>query len=77
LEAVRFLNSAAMKYKFSSIINNDYSALKGYVEEGEEMTKYEFLEKCSGKIPFNLLQLVRELEFEFIGKDEEGELYLS
>jgi hypothetical protein len=66
-----------MKYKFSSVINNDYSALKEFVPKGDEVTKYEFLERCSGKVSFNLLQLVRELEFEFIGRDEEGELYLS
>ncbi|MGE5521544.1 MAG: hypothetical protein ACM3VS_16585 [Candidatus Dadabacteria bacterium] len=66
-----------MKYKFSSVLNSDYNALKEFIDEKEEVTKYEFLDKCSGKIPFDLLQLVRELEFEFIGKDEDGELYLS
>jgi len=43
---------------------------------GEELTKAELLEACSGIIPLELLQYVRELEFSFIGKEAGDELYL-
>jgi hypothetical protein len=66
-----------MKYRFSRSLTIDYSALQPFVPFGEELTKAELLDCCSGEIPLELLQYVRELEFAFIGKDENGELYLT
>jgi hypothetical protein len=65
-----------MKYRFSHALNIDYNELAGFVDVGEEMTKKELLEICSGQISFELLQYIRELEFERIGKDENNQLYL-
>ena len=64
-----------MKYKFSSSLEINYTPLKDFIGEGEELTKDELLEKCSGKISYELLQCVKELEFKKIGK-EKSELYL-
>ncbi len=65
-----------MKYKFSPALHIDYSELKDYVTEGDDLTKKELLEKCSGNISRELLQYIRELEFEQIGKSKDGELYI-
>ncbi len=65
-----------MKYKFSKSLTVDYNALRPFVPFGEELTKAELLDACSGEIPLEVLQYVRELEFDFIGKEGEGELYL-
>jgi hypothetical protein len=65
-----------MKYKFSPALNVDYSGLKEFIEPGEELTKKELLEKCSGNIDLQLLQFIRELEFDWIGKEKSGRLYL-
>ncbi len=66
-----------MKYKFSPALHIDYTELKDYVVEGEELTKKELLEKCSGNISRELLQYIRELEFDQIGKLKDGELYIK
>jgi hypothetical protein len=65
-----------MKYKFSKALNIDYSALKNFISENEELTKDELLEKCAGAIDYDLLQYVKELDFDKIGKDRKGDLYL-
>jgi hypothetical protein len=64
-----------MKYKFSPALEVDYRPLKDCIAEGEELTKDDVIEKCSGKIPYELLQFVKELEFTKMGK-ENSELYL-
>ncbi len=65
-----------MKYKFSKFLEVNYDPLKAYLEKGEELTKGELLEKCSGEIAYDLLQQVKELEFDKIGKTDKDELYL-
>lgn len=65
-----------MKYKFSPALTIDYSELKQFIEPGEELTKKELLEKCSGIVSLQVLQYIRELEFEMIGKEKNGHLYL-
>jgi hypothetical protein len=65
-----------MKYKFSKALNIDYSALKKFIGEDEELTKDELLEKCAGAIDYDLLQNIKEIDFNKIGKDRKGELYL-
>ncbi|HEU0112642.1 MAG TPA: hypothetical protein VFQ73_17330 [Flavisolibacter sp.] len=64
-----------MKYKFSSSLEVNYKPVADFIEEGEELTKNEIIEKCSGNVPFDLLQSLKEIEFDKIGK-ENGELYL-
>ncbi|MGZ5255812.1 MAG: hypothetical protein ACXWCT_15495 [Flavitalea sp.] len=66
-----------MKYKFSPALHIDYNDLKDYVQQGEELTKKELLEKCCGNISRELLQYIRELEFDLIGKLKDGELYIK
>lgn len=65
-----------MKYKFSSFLEMNYSQLKPYLSKGEELSKNEMLEKCSGEIDYELLQQIKELEFEKIGKNDRDELYI-
>ena len=65
-----------MKYRFSPALRVDYVELKKYLEAGDELTKKELLEKCSGQVSFDLLQYLRELEFELIGKDNKDQLYI-
>ena len=66
-----------MKYRFSPALHVDYTELKKFIEPGEELNKKELLEKCSGNISIELLQMVRELEFDLIGKEKSGNLYLK
>jgi hypothetical protein len=54
----------------------NYDELKRYVEKGEELTKSEILERSSGEIDYTLLQLIKELAFEKIGKSDKDELYV-
>ena len=65
-----------MKYRFSRAIQVDYSPLKKFIASGEELNKAAMLEKCSGNISLDLLHYIKELEFDLIGKDRDGELYL-
>ena len=65
-----------MKYKFSKALNVDYSVLDKYINENEELTKNELLEKCTGEIEYDILQNIKELDFTRIGRDRNGELYL-
>jgi hypothetical protein len=64
-----------MKYKFPDSLIVDYHPLKEFVDEGQEISKDELLERSAGNIPITLLQAVKELEFDFIGKSAD-ELYL-
>ncbi|MGZ5286040.1 MAG: hypothetical protein ACXWV0_10535 [Flavisolibacter sp.] len=66
-----------MKYKFSPALHINYTELKDYVQEGEELSKKELLEKCCGNISRELLLYVQELEFDRIGKLKDGELYVK
>ena len=65
-----------MKYRFSPALNVNYNELKPFLEPGEELTKKEILDKCSGVVSLQVLQYLRELEFSLIGKEKNGRLYL-
>ena len=65
-----------MKYQFSDFLEGNYDKLKPFLKVGEELSKKEILEKCSGEIDYDLLQQVKELEFEKIGKTDKDQLYL-
>jgi hypothetical protein len=66
-----------MKYKFSGAMNMDYSPLKIYIREDEEISKWELIERCSGEVSLLLLQNIKEIEFAIIGKTSRGDLYLK
>jgi hypothetical protein len=65
-----------MKYKIASDLQIDYSSLEPFVPERREITKNELLDKCTGSISYELLQSIKELEFDRIGKDVDGTLYI-
>lgn len=65
-----------MIYKFSEFLQLNYSQVANCIEAGEELTKNELLEVCTGEINYDVLQSLKEMEFERIGKTAEGELYL-
>jgi hypothetical protein len=65
-----------MIYKFSEELNLNYDELEKYIDSKEELTKEELLQKCAGEISFELLQSLKALEFEKIGKTAKGELYI-
>ena len=65
-----------MKYKFSKALNLDYSRLKDFINAEEEISKEELLERCSGEVSFELLQNIKEISFDKIGKSKKDELYL-
>lgn len=64
-----------MKYKFSKSLDIDYDPLGAFLKE-EEISKEQILERAAGQVSYELLQQLKELEFEFIGKTKEGELYI-
>lgn len=66
-----------MVYLFSDFLNLNYDVLDKYLATGEEIGKSELLDRCSGKISYELLQGIKELEFEKIGKSAVGDLYLK
>jgi hypothetical protein len=66
-----------MKYKFTEAMNMNYSPLKIYLKEEEEITKSELIERCSGEVSLLLLQNIKEIEFNRIGKTVRGDLYLK
>ena len=66
-----------MKYRFQPSLTVDHNILKKFLAKGEEVTKLEILERCAGRIEIVLLQYLKELEFDRIGKDQQDELYLS
>lgn len=57
-------------------MNMDYRALYDFVPDGEEITKQDLLDRCSGEIERTLFQAVKEIEFHKIGKDQDNELYV-
>jgi hypothetical protein len=65
-----------MIYKFSDFLQLNYRQLEKFLNEVDELTKNELLEKCTGEISYELLQSLKELEFSKIGKTAKGELYL-
>ncbi len=65
-----------MIYKFSHDLELDYDELKPFLNDEEELTKDELLERCSGEVHYELLQSIKELVFEKIGKTPKGELYV-
>jgi hypothetical protein len=54
----------------------NYKVLEKYINDEDELTKDELLEKCTGEIDYELLQSLKELVFTKIGKTVAGELYL-
>jgi len=54
----------------------DYEPLSAFLTEEEELTKEKILERAAGQISYDLLQQVKELEFQYIGKTAEGSLYI-
>ena len=73
---VQVYNRPYMKYLFSKFLQGDYDKLKPFLKQGEKLSKDELLKRCTGEIQYELLQQVKELEFDKIGKDEKGELFL-
>jgi hypothetical protein len=65
-----------MIYKFSEFLQLNYSELEQFINEGEQLTKNELLEKCTGEINYDLLQSLKELVFTKIGKTAKGELFI-
>jgi hypothetical protein len=65
-----------MKYKIASDLQIDYSSLEPFVPDGREITKNELLDKCTGVVSYELLQSIKELEFDRIGRDVDGTLYI-
>jgi hypothetical protein len=70
------LKVVSMIYKFSDFLQLNYRQLEKFLNEDDELTKNELLEKCTGEISYELLQSIKELEFSKIGKTSKGELYL-
>ena len=65
-----------MVYKFSDALNLNYQQLHKFLMNSEELTKEELIERCSGEIDYDLLQSVKELSFERMGRTKLGELYI-
>lgn len=65
-----------MIYKFSDFLRLNYSELKQFLDDEDELTKDELLQKCAGEINYEVLQSLKELIFSKIGKTATGELYL-
>jgi hypothetical protein len=65
-----------MIYKFSDFLELNYSQLDKYVNDEDELTKDELLQKCTGEVNYEVLQSIKELSFSKIGKTAKGELYL-
>lgn len=65
-----------MIYRFSTFLELNYTQLDRFLNDEEELTKDEILERCSGEINYELLQSIKELSFEKIGKTPRGQLYL-
>ncbi len=65
-----------MIYKFSEFLQLNYSELDQFIKEGEQLTKNELLEKCTGEVDYDVLQSLKELVFTKIGKTSKGELFL-
>jgi len=65
-----------MIYKFSDFLQLNYQELKRYINDEDELTKDELLEKCIGEIDYDTLQSIKEMIFSKIGKTAKGELYL-
>lgn len=66
-----------MIYLFSDFLNLNYEVLEKYIASNEEIEKGELLDRCSGKISYELLQGIKELEFRKIGKTINGDLFLK
>lgn len=65
-----------MIYKFSEFLILNYDQVAKLINAGDELTKNELLEACTGEISYDVLQSLKEMEFDKIGKTAEGELFL-
>lgn len=65
-----------MIYKFSQDLQLDYEQVAHFLNDEEELTKNEILQRCSGEVDYYVLQSIKELVFAKIGKTPKGELYL-
>ena len=65
-----------MIYKFSQFLELNYDQLTRFLDDEEELTKDEILQRCTGEIDYDVLQSLKELIFSKIGKTPKGELYV-
>lgn len=65
-----------MIYKFSEFLRLNYNQLAEFLDDSEELKKGEMLERCTGEIDFYILQSLKEMVFDRIGKTPAGEVYL-
>ena len=65
-----------MIYKFSQDLQLNYEQVTQFLNDEEELTKEEILQRCTGEIDYDVLQSLKELEFAKIGRTPKGELYL-
>lgn len=66
-----------MKYKISNFLNLNYSKLTNFLERNEKLNKEELLERCTGNINLELFQSIKYLEFNYIEKKSNGDLFIS
>jgi len=66
-----------MNYKFSEYLQLNYKQIANLINDEEELSKKEILERCTGEIDYEVLQSLKELIFAKIGKTPKGELYLE
>ena len=65
-----------MIYRFSQFLELNYDEITHYLNDEEELTKDEILERCTGEVDYDILQSLKEMVFTKIGKTPKGELYL-
>ena len=54
----------------------DLEPLKPFIETSTELSKNDVIHRCSGKVPYSFLNLIKLLVFFRIGKTAEGKLYM-
>lgn len=54
----------------------DMATLAPFVEKDTELSKSDLISRCAGNVRYEVLQMVKLLQFFIIGKNENGELYL-
>ena len=66
-----------MIYKFSNFLNLHYEELENFIAVNEQLSKEQILERCTGEISYELLQSLKELVFDKIGKTAVNEIYIA
>ncbi len=54
----------------------DLTPLYPFIEKEKELSKEELLQRTAGKIEYPIIQLLKQIEFYSINKNEDGSLYL-